>query len=244
MKKIVAAIPARYASERFPAKLMEKLNNNTLIYTTYKNVKDMDLFDDVIVVTDNQIIFNEIKNKNGKVLMSEKKHECGSDRIAEVAPKIDADIIVNVQGDEPFTKKEILEKLLNSFNENKNIDLASLKRPLNFEEAQNPNNVKVITDINDNAIYFSRSIIPFQRDYNPNFKYFKHIGIYAFKKDALIDFYNYPQSTLEICEKIECLRFLENGKKIKMIEVQEENISIDTSEDLIKAIEYIKKNNT
>ena len=234
--KIVAIIPARYNSKRFPAKLMANLRGDSVINTTYKNVKGMNLFKDIFVVTDSEIIFNEINGKGGKVLMSKKKHECGSDRIAEVAKDIDADIILNVQGDEPFTKKEILKKLIDAFKEDNTIDLASLKRPMYFEEAKNINNVKVITDINNNALYFSRSMIPFQRDdIDKNYKYYKHIGIYAFKKKSLMDFAEYSQTPLEIKEKIECIRFLENGKKIKMIEVKDDNISIDTPEDLERA---------
>ena len=170
--------------------------------------------------------------------MSKKVHESGSDRIAEAVQDLDVDIVVNVQGDEPFTERESLEKVLNVFkNDDLNeIDLASLMIEIkDWDEINNPNTVKVIVDKNYFALYFSRSPIPYPRDKNAGVKYFKHKGIYAFRKQALLDFYNLPMRPIEASEKIECIRYLEYGKKIKMVETTVEGVEIDTPEDLERA---------
>ena len=231
---IVAAIPARYAATRFPGKLMQMLGNKTIIRHVYDNTVSTGLFNDVFVVTDSDIIYKEIKDGGGKVIMSKKEHESGSDRIAEAIAEMNIDVIVNVQGDEPFIKKEPLEKLVHLFNDD-SIQVASLMRKISKEEAVNPNNVKVVTDRSGYALYFSRSIIPYQREEKMNNEYFLHVGVYAYKKDALITFTKLPQSQLEKIEKLEQLRYLENGVKIKMAETDYNNIAIDTPEDLEKA---------
>jgi 3-deoxy-manno-octulosonate cytidylyltransferase (CMP-KDO synthetase) len=231
---IVAVIPARYAATRFPGKLMQMLGNKTIIRHVYDNTVSTGLFNDVFVVTDSDIIYKEIKDSGGKVIMSRKEHDSGSDRIAEAIAEMNIDVIVNVQGDEPFIKKEPLEKLVLLFND-ENIQVASLMRKISKEEATNPNNVKVVTDKWDNALYFSRSIVPYQRDEKTNAEYFLHVGVYAYKKDALITFTKLPQSQLEKIEKLEQLRYLENGIKIKMAETGYNNIAIDTPEDLERA---------
>jgi len=231
---IVAVIPARYAATRFPGKLMQMLGNKTIIRHVYDNTVSTGLFNDVFVVTDSEIIYKEIKDGGGKVIMSKKGHESGSDRIAEAVAEMNIDVIVNVQGDEPFIKKEPLEKLVNLFNDDK-IEVASLMRKISKEEATNPNNVKVVTDRSGYALYFSRSIVPYQRDERSNAEYFLHVGVYAYKKDALITFTKLPQSSLEKIEKLEQLRYLENGIKIKMAETDYKNIAIDTPEDLERA---------
>jgi len=231
---IVAAIPARYAATRFPGKLMQMLGNKTIIRHVYDNTVSTGLFNDVFVVTDSDIIYKEIKDNGGKVIMSKKEHESGSDRIAEAIAEMNIDVIVNVQGDEPFIKKEPLEKLVHLFNDD-SIKVASLMRKISKEEAVNPNNVKVIIDNSGYALYFSRSIVPYQRDEKINVEYFLHVGVYAYKKDALIAFTKLPQSQLEKIEKLEQLRYLENGIKIKMAETDYNNIAIDTPEDLEKA---------
>lgn len=231
-------IPARYEASRFPGKLMQDLAGKTVITRTYEAAKSTELFDEVYVVTDSELIFSEIEKEGGKVIMSKKEHECGSDRIAEAVQHMDVDIVINVQGDEPFINEKALSKLLNVFKEDKDrlIDLASLKVKLTSEEdILNPNHVKVITDLNNFALYFSRSPIPFHRAKDLQVDYFKHVGIYAFRKDALMAFYNLPMSPLESAEKIECIRYLENGKTIKMVETQEVSIGIDTPQDLEKA---------
>ncbi len=236
--KIIAVIPARYASTRFPAKLMQDLGGKTVILRTYQAAVDTDLFDDVFVVTDSDLIYQEIVTNGGKAIMSIKEHESGSDRIAEAVTTLDVDIVVNVQGDEPFINKEPLQNVIEVFKKDieKKVDLASLMREItSIEDIQNPNNVKVVTDQNGFALYFSRSVIPFAREINVGVRYMQHIGIYAFRKQALLDFYSLPMKSLEASEKLEQLRYLEFGKKIKMIETTHVGIGIDTAEDLEKA---------
>jgi len=236
--KIISMIPARYEASRFPAKLMQDLAGKSVILRTYEATVATQLFDEVYVVTDSDIIFNEIENNGGKAIMSIKTHESGSDRIAEAVAKLDCDIVVNVQGDEPFTDRESLEKVLNVFkhDDKKEIDLASLMVEISdWDEIQNPNTVKVIVDQNNFALYFSRSPIPYPRDKAANAKYFKHKGIYAFRKEALLDFTVLPMQFLEASEKIECIRYLEYGKRIKMVETTVQGVEIDTPEDLERA---------
>ena len=231
-------IPARYAASRFPAKLMQNLAGKTVILRTYEATIATKLFSEVYVVTDSDIIYDEIISHGGKAIMSKKEHESGSDRIAEAVANVDCDIVVNVQGDEPFTELESLEKVLEVFkgDTDKNIDLASLMVEIkDWEEINNPNTVKVIVDQNDFALYFSRSPIPFPRDKSVDSKYFKHKGIYAFRKQALLDFTVLPMQFLEATEKIECIRYLEYGKRIKMVETNVQGIEIDTPEDLERA---------
>jgi len=241
--KIIAMIPARYSASRFPGKLMKNLGGKPVIVRTYEAAVKASLFDEVYVVTDSEVIYNAIEKVGGKVLMSKKEHECGSDRIAEAVENLEVDIVVNVQGDEPFIDTISLSKLISVFKSDtqKEIDLASLKVKMTSEEdIQNPNNVKVITDANDFAIYFSRSVIPYHRDKEIIINYYKHKGVYAFRKEALIDFYHTPMTPIEAAEKIECIRYLEVGKKIKMIETSVESIGIDTPEDLEKAIKQLE----
>ena len=236
--KIISMIPARYGASRFPGKLMQDLSGKSVILRTYEATVATRLFDAVYVVTDSDVIFNEISNNGGNALMSIKEHQSGSDRIAEAVENIDCDIVVNVQGDEPFTEAESLKKVLEVFitDNNKEIDLASLMVQIqDWDEINNPNTVKVIVDQNDFALYFSRSPIPFPRDRDVETKYYKHKGIYAFRKDAILDFYNLPMLMLEASEKIECIRYLEYGKRIKMVETNIIGVEIDTPEDLERA---------
>jgi 3-deoxy-manno-octulosonate cytidylyltransferase (CMP-KDO synthetase) len=239
MSKVGAFIPARYAATRFPAKLMQPLGDKTVIRHTYDNTKATGLFDEVYVVTDSEIIFNEIVDNGGKAIMSKRPHESGSDRIAEAIVDLDIDIVVNVQGDEPFVKKEPLQKVIDVFAD-PSVQVSSLMQVMtNPQLIEDPNYVKVAIDKNSNALFFSRSVIPYPRDKNAASKYFEHIGVYAFKKQALIDFTNWPMSPLEAAEKIECLRYLENGVSIRMIETAYMGIEIDTPEDLIKAAKLL-----
>ncbi len=236
--KIISMIPARYSASRFPGKLMQNLAGKSVILRTYEATVATNLFSEVYVVTDSDIIYNEIVNNGGKAIMSQKEHESGSDRIAEAVANVDCDIVVNVQGDEPFTEAESLRKVLEVFKEDeqKEIDLASLMVEItDWEEINNPNTVKVIVDQNNFALYFSRSPIPFPRDKEAGARYFKHKGIYAFRKQALLDFTVLPMQFIEATEKIECIRYLEYGKKIKMVETEVQGVEIDTPEDLEKA---------
>jgi 3-deoxy-manno-octulosonate cytidylyltransferase (CMP-KDO synthetase) len=241
--KIIAVIPARYASTRLPAKLMQDLGGKTVILRTYEAAVQTQLFDDVFVVTDSDLIYNEIISNGGKAIKSIKEHESGSDRIAEAIENLEVDIVVNVQGDEPFINKKPLESLISVFKNDfeRKIDLASLMFQItDKEEINNPNNVKVVTDQQGFALYFSRSVIPFPREENVGVRYRKHIGIYAFRKQALLDFYNFPMLSLEASEKLEQLRYLEYGKRIKMVETNHVGIGIDTIEDLEKARDFLK----
>ncbi len=217
---------------------MQMLGNKTVIRHTYENTVATLLFDEVIVVTDSGIIFNEIIQNGGYAIMSKGEHESGSDRIAEAVADIDVEIIINVQGDEPFVKKEILEKLINVFidDRDRQIQVASPMHEIT-EEAMiaDPNVVKVVVDKNMFSLLFSRSIIPFPRNRESELKYYKHVGIYAYRKEALLNFTNWPITPLEAAEKIECLRYLENGIKLKMVLTTDSPISIDTKEDLEKA---------
>jgi len=240
--KITAFIPARYAATRFPAKLMQLLGNKSVILHTYDNTVATGLFDEVFVVTDSEIIFNEITSHGGKAVMSKKQHESGSDRIAEAVAALNVDIVVNVQGDEPFVKKEPLEKLLKVFEgeEGKKVQVASLMQVLKDEQAiSDPNYVKVAVDKNMNSLLFSRSVIPYPRDKNIPVTYYEHIGVYAFRKEALINFTNWPITPLEAAEKIECLRYLENGVPLKMVITDYMGVEIDTPEDLKRAAKLL-----
>lgn len=232
-------IPARYAATRFPAKLMQLLGNKTVIRHTYDNTIATGLFSDVIVVTDSEIIFNEITSNGGKAIMSQKNHESGSDRIAEAAADLDVDIIVNVQGDEPFVQKDPLEKILATFKE-PTVQVASLMQELKDQTLiEDPNYVKVAVDRNMNSLFFSRSVIPYPRDKKISIPYYEHIGVYAFRKQALLNFTNWPMTPLEAAEKIECLRYLEYGVPLKMVLTQYMGVEIDTPEDLIKAAKLL-----
>ena len=231
-------IPARYAASRFPAKLMQDLSGKPVIVRTYEAAVNTGLFDAIYVVTDSPIIYDSITSAGGLALMSKKEHECGSDRIAEAVTDMDVDIIVNVQGDEPFTDRESLAGVLAVFKNDldKEIDLASLMVQITDEdEINNPNTVKVIVDNRNFALYFSRAPIPFPRAKDVGTVYYKHKGIYAFIKSALMDFQRLPMLALEATEKIEALRYLEYGRKIIMVETTVSGIEIDTPEDLEKA---------
>ena len=241
--KVVSIIPARYESQRFPAKLMHLLGKKTVILSTYENVVATGLFDQVLVATDSEIIYKEIFDNGGKVVMTKTSHRCGSDRIAEAVVGIDTDIVVNVQGDEPFVGKDSLKNLIEIFKNDpyKEIALASLMTSLRGKkEINNPSNVKVIVDLKNFALYFSRSIIPYDRDGDLLHNYYKHIGVYAFRKSALLEFSQQEITPLEAAEKIECIRFLEYGKKLKMVYTDRINFGIDTPEDLKLAQAYIK----
>ncbi|MBY0481629.1 MAG: 3-deoxy-manno-octulosonate cytidylyltransferase [Chitinophagaceae bacterium] len=241
--KIAAFIPARYAATRFPAKLMQMLGNKTVIRHTYDNTVATGLFDAVYVVTDSDIIFQEINANGGNAIMSKKEHESGSDRIAEAAADMDVDIIVNVQGDEPFVQKDPLEKLLQVFQgeDGLTVKVASLMQVLHDTASiEDPNYVKVAVDKKMNSLFFSRSVIPYPRSKNIPIIYYEHIGVYAFRKESLMQFTNWPITALEAAEKIECLRYLEYGIPLRMVVTKYMGVEIDTPEDLIKAAKLLK----
>jgi len=238
MKKF-AFIPARYAATRFPGKLMQLLGGKSVIRHTYENTVATGLFDEVIVVTDSDIIYTEITAAGGKAVMSQHEHESGSDRIAEAAAEMNVDIIVNVQGDTPFVKKEPLEKLLQQFDDPA-VQVASMMQVLtDRNDIMDPNFVKVAVDKNMNSLFFSRAVIPYPRDKEFPTTYYEHIGVYAFRKQALMNFTQWSMTPLESAEKVECLRYLENGIPLRMIVVDYMGVEIDTPEDLEKAAKLL-----
>jgi 3-deoxy-manno-octulosonate cytidylyltransferase (CMP-KDO synthetase) len=239
----IAMIPARYAATRFPAKLMQPLGNKTVIRQTYDNTVATGLFDDVFVVTDSDIIYQEITTYGGKAIMSQRTHESGSDRIAEAVENMPAHIVVNVQGDEPFVNQSALQELLAAFEgpAGELVQVASLMQQMtNPEQINDPNFVKVAVDKNYFSLFFSRSVIPYPRAVLSETIYYEHIGVYAFRKEALLNFTRWEMSPLEAAEKVECLRYLENGVPIKMILTQYMGVEIDTPEDLRKAEQLLQ----
>jgi 3-deoxy-manno-octulosonate cytidylyltransferase (CMP-KDO synthetase) len=242
--KIIAMIPARYAATRFPYKLMQPLGGKTVIRMTYDNTVATKLFDDVIVVTDHQIIFDEITNHGGKAIMSIAEHESGSDRIAEAVKNMDVDIVVNVQGDEPFVSKHMLQKLVDTFinDQPQKVKVASpIKKITDPAQISNPNIVKVAVDKNMNSLLFSRSVIPYHREQSITPTYYEHVGVYAFRKEALMQFTTWEMTPLEAAEKIECLRYLENGIQLRMVLTEGEIVKIDVPEDLLRAEAHFNK---
>ena len=242
--KTIAMIPARYASSRFPGKMLALLGGKPVIVRTCEAAAGMGLFDEVYAVTDDERIRDAVTAAGIPCIMSRREHETGSDRIAEAVEGIDCDIVVNIQGDEPFTRREVIEQVLAPFSMEggEAIDLCTLKEEITSEEEiANPNNVKVITDASGFALYFSRCPIPYPRDPQGGARWWRHIGIYAFRKQALGMFSRGPMRGLEATEKIECLRFLEYGRRIRVVETSGMRVSIDTPEDLALAEEILKK---
>jgi 3-deoxy-manno-octulosonate cytidylyltransferase (CMP-KDO synthetase) len=243
--KTIALIPARYAASRFPGKMMAVLAGKTVIWRTYESALQTGVFDEVMVVTDSEIIYNEIVSHGGKAIMSKREHESGSDRIAEaVENMLDVEIVVNVQGDTPFTQKEPLEKLLKVFEgeEGKKVQVASLMQELkDWKDIEDSNFVKVAVDRNFNSLFFSRSVIPYPRDKSVNTTYYEHIGIYAFRREALLLFTKTPMTPLEAAEKVECLRYLEMGIPLKMVVTDYMGVEIDTPEDLERASRLLEE---
>ena len=237
--KITALIPARLNSSRFNGKLMMDLCGKPVITRTYNAVLSSNLFSSVIVVTQDNEIYEEITSNNGNSILIEKDYNSGTDRIADACAKLETDIIVNIQGDEPFIDQSSLEKLVNIFkNDSKNeINYASLMKLMNNEkDINNPNNVKVAVDNNGFAVNFSRKPISSITALSEEV-FYKHIGVYGYRKDSLISFTKLSPTKLEMIEKIEALRIIESGFKIKMAETLSEFIGIDTKEDLSRAIE-------
>jgi 3-deoxy-manno-octulosonate cytidylyltransferase (CMP-KDO synthetase) len=237
--KAIAVIPARFAATRFPGKLMEDLGGRTVIARTYENTISTGLFDEVWVATDSDVIHREITGLGGQAFMSLRNHDSGSDRIAEAVASMDADIVVNVQGDEPFVPKDPLVGLLKAFGED-TVGVASLMHRIHRpEEIENPNIVKVVVNRLGDALYFSRSPIPHDRDGNSGVVRYRHVGVYAFRKRVLLEFTGWPLGALESAEKLEQLRYLENGVRIRMVETDFAGIGIDTPEDLVRARKWL-----
>lgn len=245
--KVVAMIPARLASSRLPEKMILDLCGLPVILRTYEAVKATGLFDEVIIVTDSKKIATLTEGHGATTILSKKDHKTGSDRIAEAAESVPADIIINVQGDEPFIDSNSLSALIQCFREDQEelIDLASLMVEIADKTyIDNPNVVKVVTDLTGKALYFSRSAIPFHRDPSPLSRCYKHKGVYAFRRSALLEFPKLIMGPLERAEKIEAIRYLEHGKRLQMIETSVDAPGIDTRADLEDAIANFKKLNT
>ena len=250
MKKIVV-IPARLNSSRFPNKVLLNLKGKTVIQRVYEQCLKAKNIDEVYIATDSLEVKKSCGNFTNNIIMTKDTHESGTDRIAEAVQAIECDIVINVQGDEPFMEPELIEKLANAFDE-ESIQMASAMHKIGkVAELKNHNVVKVTVDNKSNALYFSRSIIPHHRDewdslfnYHENIpeplKFFRHLGIYAYTKDFLLTYSNMEQSYLERLEQLEQLRVLENGHKIKMIETSYNSIGIDTIDDYHKALELLK----
>jgi 3-deoxy-manno-octulosonate cytidylyltransferase (CMP-KDO synthetase) len=236
--KAIALIPARLEASRFPRKLLADLRGKTVLRRTYEATVNTGLFSEVIVVADSDELIAEIERYGGKAVKSKREYESGTDRIAEVAAELDADVFVNVQGDEPFTQKKPLSDLLDAFKGEvgEKVKLASLCRLIHDEQLiAEPSIVKVVFDKQHNSIFFSRSVIPYPRAKDIHIPYYQHIGVYAFRKEALMNFTNMPMSPLEVAEKIECLRFLENGIQLKMVETDFMGVGIDIPSDVQRA---------
>jgi 3-deoxy-manno-octulosonate cytidylyltransferase (CMP-KDO synthetase) len=235
----VAIIPARYASTRFPGKPLAPIRGIPMIEHVYRNVSKSKAIREVWVATDDPRIEEAVLNFGGKCIMTSKEHQTGSDRLAEAAQKLDADLVINVQGDEPLIRGEVLDSLVDLFLQDDTLQMATLKSKIqDEEEIHNPNVVKVITNLFDEAIYFSRSPIPYNRD-GRQVDYFKHIGVYAYTKKFLLEYVTLPQTELELAESLEQLRALENGAKIKVLETDMKLIGVDTPQDIQKVEEYL-----
>ena len=236
-----ALIPARLQSSRFPNKLLKNINGKPIVLHTYESIAATKLFKNVAVVTDNQAIHDIVNRIGGDVILDSTTYSCGTDRIAGVAHQFKTDLILNIQADEPFISAQVLKPLLNTLSDHTNIEFVSpMFKLVNREQIQDKNTVKVVVNSKGFAMYFSRCPIPMQVDITKSVKYWGHIGVYAFRKQALLDFLSLPKTSLEKTESIECLRWLENGRLLKMIEVTHAGIKIDTEEDLNKAKMYVK----
>jgi 3-deoxy-manno-octulosonate cytidylyltransferase (CMP-KDO synthetase) len=240
--KIIGFIPSRYGSTRLAAKSLAKIDGKTMVERVFSNVKKSRKLDDVIILTDDKRIADVIDSFNGRFEMTSKDCNSGTDRIISVLDKIDCDIAVNIQGDEPLVHSEDIDKLVSVF-EDENVDIATLIRKIDKKEhINNSNVVKVVLDKDNNGIYFSRANIPFNRDNIDGIQYYQHIGIYAYRKEILKKFNDMESKILENIEKLEQLRFLENGYKIRTVETENVYISVDVKDDLEAVEKFIKEN--
>lgn len=230
--KTVAVIPARYGSTRLPGKPLLDICGKPLIQRVWEMVAQVSNIDEIIVATDDERIAEVVRDFGGRAMMTSPGCQSGSDRVREVAQAIEADVFVNVQGDEPLLESSAIEKLLDVFGHDASAQVATLCSPISREDAQSPNQVKVVRDHVGNALYFSRAPLPFIREANETAEYFGHIGIYAYRREALCAFTSLPASFLEQAEKLEQLRFLQAGIPIRVIEVPRLGVGVDTQEDL------------
>ena len=231
--KVLCVIPARYSSTRLPGKPLAMIAGKPMIQHVYERACRALLPQEVVVATDSKIVADAVESFGGKVMMTSPDHPSGTDRLAEVALSYpDIDVIVNVQGDEPMIPPEVIDRLAQAFADDNDLNMATLKTLMGEEDYNNPNAVKVVTDQNGYALYFSRSLLPYPRNKTADFKVYKHVGIYAYRRSFLLSYAAYEPTPLEKIEGLEQLRVLENGQRIKVLESKFQGIGIDTQEDL------------
>jgi 3-deoxy-manno-octulosonate cytidylyltransferase (CMP-KDO synthetase) len=235
----VAIIPARLASTRLPRKVLREIAGQPMIARVYQAAKQSPLLRDVIIATDSEEVMQFAQARGWKAQITSDKHRSGTDRVYEVAQRISADVYVNIQGDEPLARPEHLDALLQPMQDPK-VMVSTIKTPCPPQDVDNPNAVKVVTDLNGRALYFSRSTIPFDRDKTGVVTYFKHLGFYAYRRAALDQFCNLPESKLEAAERLEQLRFLDNGIDIYVAETPFNTVGVDTEEDLRRVEEMVR----
>ena len=239
---ILAVIPSRYGSSRFPGKPLARICGKPMIQWVYERVKGVNEIEEVFVATDDERILKVVDTFGGKAVMTG-ECACGTDRVYEASKDLDANIVLNIQGDEPLIKPEMIRDLIHAFDD-PSVMMATLKKEMISEDVNDPNIVKVITDNNGDAVYFSRSIIPYNRDERKTVRYYKHIGIYGYTKEYLSKFVTLPQSELETTEKLEQLRSLEHGFKIRVVETKYQSIAVDLPEHISLIENEITKNET
>jgi len=241
MSKVLGVIPARLESQRLPRKPMRTIGGQPMIAWVYERARRAACLHQLLVATDSVEIFDYCRKSNIPAQMTSAAHRSGTDRIVEVMSREPADIYVNIQGDEPMVTAEHIELMLKPFRENPDTEVSTLKVAIEPEEARSPNNVKVVTDARGRALYFSRALIPHDRDGAGVVQYYKHLGFYAYTAAALERFASLPPSSLEQLEKLEQLRFLENGVSLTVVETADDTIGVDTEEDLKKVEEYFRR---
>ncbi|MCC6865918.1 MAG: 3-deoxy-manno-octulosonate cytidylyltransferase [Ignavibacteria bacterium] len=238
---VIGIIPVRYGSTRLPAKALAMIQNKPMIQHVYERCLKSKLLDEILVATDDKRIYNTVIKFGGNAVITSKNHKSGSDRVGEAVKNIICDIVVNIQGDEPLIDPRNIDKAIVPLLNYRNINISTLCIKIKEKkEITNPNIVKVVKDINNNALYFSRSVIPFNRD-GDKVEYYKHIGLYVYRRKYLLNLAKPKPSKLEIAEKLEQLRILENGNKIHVVEVKKDSFSVDTLSDLKKVRNLIIK---
>ncbi len=240
-RRFLGVIPARLDSERLPGKVLRPICGRPMIAWVFERARQATCLDGLVVATDAEEVFEYCQQNQIPALMTSRDHRSGTDRIVEVQSRSPADVYVNIQGDEPMVTGEHLESLLRPFRESPETQVSTLKVAITREEAENPNNVKVVTDASGRALYFSRAAIPYDRDGKGGVQYYKHLGLYAYTAAAIRKFATLPPSRLEQLEKLEQLRFLENGIPITVVKTPQDTIGVDTEEDLRRVEEIFRR---
>ncbi len=241
MSKVVGVIPARLQSTRLARKALRLIDGQPMIVWVYRRARQSARFDRLLVATDSEEVAACCRQFQIPAQMTSSSHRSGTDRLIEVASREPADVYINLQGDEPMVTQAHIELLLEPFRQASSVAVTTLKVAISPEEAQNPNNVKVVTDAAGHALYFSRWPIPYDRDGSGQARYFKHLGVYGYSRGALEAFSGLPPSRLEVAEQLEQLRFLENGIPITLTETCEDTIGVDTEEDLKRVEEFFRR---